>query len=228
MYYFLFKIAETPFVDEIINNSMDIWNKCLDHPFIKELENGTLPEEKFKLYMIQDSMYLRYYARAYGGAIMKSKTMKDIQMFYSLLSFVTDGESVTRINYLKKFNMSDDDIEFVERLPENKAYTDFLLSTAENSDVPEILMAVLPCTLTYSFLFRKMVERTPKFVNNKYWDVVEMYASDGLVDICNLVNKFTEEKCKDLSKDRKKKLNDIFRAASIHELNFWEMSYKDY
>ena len=51
------------FMEEVINSSMDIWNKYLEHPFIRELALGTLNEEKFKGYIIDDIVYLREYAR---------------------------------------------------------------------------------------------------------------------------------------------------------------------
>nr|WP_275507178.1 hypothetical protein [Clostridium coskatii] len=37
--------------------------------------------------------------------------MKDIQLYYSVLRFITDTESAVRLSYLKQFGMTDDDIE---------------------------------------------------------------------------------------------------------------------
>lgn len=50
-------------------------------PFVQELKSGILPFEKFKLYMIQDSIYFRHYARAYGKAMYHSTELRDIQFF---------------------------------------------------------------------------------------------------------------------------------------------------
>ncbi|MBN2367315.1 MAG: thiaminase II, partial [Calditrichaeota bacterium] len=35
-----------------------------EHPFVKGLGDGTLPMDKFRYYMIQDSIYIVDYARA--------------------------------------------------------------------------------------------------------------------------------------------------------------------
>lgn len=53
--------------------------------------------------------------------------------------------------------MTDDDIEFVQPLWENQNYIDFLLEIAEGNNVCEILMAVLLCMMSYSYIFRKAV-----------------------------------------------------------------------
>lgn len=133
------------FMKTVVENNLPIWNNCMDTPFIQELWTGKLPENKFKEYMIQDSIYLKHYARVYGQAIYCSKRLKDIQTFYSILNFVTDTESAVRIRYLKKYGVTDDDIESIKPLPENQNYIDFLLSQAKGQNVCEMLMAVLPC-----------------------------------------------------------------------------------
>ena len=51
--------------------------------------------------MVQDIIYLKHYARVYGKAIFHSTNFRDIQIYYSILSFFTDTESAIRINYLK-------------------------------------------------------------------------------------------------------------------------------
>ena len=47
------------FIRKTVENSMDIWDACLRHPFLEELHTGRLPEEKFTSYIVQDSIYIR-------------------------------------------------------------------------------------------------------------------------------------------------------------------------
>ena len=44
------------FMKTVVENNLPIWNNCMDTPFIQELWTGKLPENKFKEYMIQDSI----------------------------------------------------------------------------------------------------------------------------------------------------------------------------
>jgi thiaminase/transcriptional activator TenA len=53
----------------------DIYDKILKHPFIRGLIDGSLDEEAFRFYVIQDALYLRDYAR--GLALLGTKAPND-------------------------------------------------------------------------------------------------------------------------------------------------------
>lgn len=214
------------FMKETLERVLPIWNNCVDTPFVQEVKKGTLPMDKFKHYMIQDSIYLKHYARIYGKAMYHSKTLKDIQLFYSVLCFVTDTESTVRLRYLKQFGLTDNDIENIAPLPENQNYIDFMLDIAEEGSVCKMLMAVLPCMLSYSYIFRKIASE-PETQKSRYWDFIEDYADDRYAADCRLWSDFADEKCADLFSPEKQELAAIFEKASLLELNFWKMAYKE-
>lgn len=155
------------FMKRVLEKNIPIWEECIATPFIQELKTGALPMECFKEYMIQDSIYLKHYARIYGKMIYHAKSLREIQLYYSILSFVTETESAVRLRYQERFGMTDDDIEQIMPLPENQAYIDFLLETAKGGDGKEMLMAVLPCMMSYSYIFRRLASR-PESRNSGY------------------------------------------------------------
>lgn len=210
---------------EVIKKNIPIWDKCAATPFVRELQSGKLPFEKFKQYMIQDSIYLKNYARIYGKAIYHSTSLKNIQMYYSVLNFVTDTESAVRLKYLKQFGMTDNDIEFIEPLSENQEYIDFMFGVAEQGNVCEILMAVLPCMLSYSYIFRK-VAAAPESKQSRYWDFIQDYADDRYFEDCKAWCEFADTKCDHLPKESWERLSEIFEKASVLELDFWNMVYR--
>ena len=213
------------FMQEILKRSIPIWDDCADTPFVRELRSGKLPFEKFRQYIIQDSIYLKNYARIYGKAIYHSTTLKDIQVYYAVLSFVTDKESAVRLNYLKQFGMTDGDIEFIATLPENQEYIDFMLEVAEQGNICEILMAVLPCMLSYSYIFRK-IAAAPESRQSRYWDFIQDYADDRYFEDCKAWCEFSDTKCGHLPEETRKRLSEIFEKASVLELQFWNMAYR--
>ncbi|WP_252238485.1 TenA family protein [Clostridium sp. VAP51] len=213
------------FVKTLVDNSMDIWEAYLKHPFIIELQQGTLDIEKFKNYIVQDSIYLKEYARVYALGMYKSKTLKEIQNFYSILSFVNADETSTRLKYLKEWNITQEDIEVAEVKKENKEYIDFMMKIAEKQQVPEILMATLPCMFSYCYIGKEIKKNNPNIELTKYWDFIQDYASDLYAQSCIEWGNYAEELCKDFDTDKKTKLIKIFRQASICEMKFWDMSY---
>jgi len=227
LFFILFREEKImSFMKETIRKSLGIWDECVKSDFISELKKGSLPLEKFKNYMVQDSIYLKHYARIYGKAIFHSTNLRDIQLYYSILSFVTDTESAVRIHYLSSFGMADDDIEFVQPLQENQNYIDFLLEIAEGSNICEILMAVLPCMMSYSYIFRKIADE-PDSSKSRYWDFIQDYADGQYYEDCITWGKFAARKCKNSTDGEKEHLSKIFEKASILELDFWKMAYKE-
>ena len=215
------------FMEGILKQNMPVWDKCIATLFVQDMKDGTLPIEDFKEYMIQDSIYLKNYARVYGKAIYHAETLREIQLYYSILNFVTDTESVVRLNYLRQFGMTDDDIEFIDPLPENQNYIDFLFETAERGNGCEILMAVLPCMLSYSYIFRKLADE-PESRKSKYWDFIQDYADDRYAESCKEWCDFADKKCVSLSEADRKKLGSIFEKAGYLELDFWNMAYRSF
>ena len=108
------------FMEDILEQNKPVWDKCIATLFVQDMKDGKLPIEDFKEYMVQDSIYLKNYARLYGKMIWHSRALRDIQVYYGALNFVTEMESAVRLGYLKRFEMTDSDIEDLEPLPENQ------------------------------------------------------------------------------------------------------------
>lgn len=213
------------FMKKVLEKNIPIWDQCIATPFVQEMKAGTLPAECFQEYIIQDSIYLKYYAKVYGKEIYHAKTLREIQLYYSVLGFVTDTESAVRLRYLKQFGMTDEDIECIDPLPENRRYIDFLLEIAERGEEKEMLMAVLPCMMSYSYMFRKLAEEQES-KQSRYWDFIEDYADDCYAKCCEEWSQFADQKCEGLTNVEKEKLSSIFEMASLLELDFWMMPYR--
>lgn len=214
------------FMERAIAHSQDIWDNYLKQPFVLEMADGSLDPELFKKYVIQDSLYLKDYARVFALAMYKATTLEDMRAYYSILGFVNENESNTRIKYLREYGISDSELEEIAQEPENKAYTEFMLEVAKNCEAPEILMAVLPCMISYYHIGVWIVENTPNVENGRYYDMISDYSSDYYRESCEKWTAFANKKCEGLSEARKLKLLDIFRKSSEHETNFWDMSYR--
>ena len=69
------------FMDSVIARSKPLWDAAADESFLRQMGEGTLPREQFLDYIIQDSLYLRDYLRAYAMAIVKARSLKEMQVF---------------------------------------------------------------------------------------------------------------------------------------------------
>ncbi|MDE6189692.1 MAG: hypothetical protein K2G37_05355 [Clostridia bacterium] len=212
------------FMDGIIKNSLRLWEDAANETFLEEMGKGTLDRQKFLDYIVQDSIYLRDYLKAFAMAMYKSDSLKQMQVFYSILGFVNDSENATRLKYLQDNGMTDDDVEKIQRKPACKAYTQFLLDTAKDEEIPEILMAVMPCMLGYYYVFKSVLDRYPSVMQSYFAPLVGDYTSEFYKQCCEYWTEYCNEICKGIEGERKEKLNKLFEEASAHELYFWQMA----
>ena len=87
-------------------------------------------------------------------------------------------------------------------------------------------MAVLPCMLSYSYIFRKLAAE-PESRQSRYWDFIRDYADEKYADSCREWCAFADQKCNEIPEMKQKNLADIFDKASLLEHDFWMMAYKN-
>jgi len=88
----------------------DIYGKILKHPFIQGLTEGTLDEEAFRFYVIQDALYLKDYAR--GLALLGAKAPQDqwLMMFAEHAREVIVVERALHEGFFRDWQMGDEDV----------------------------------------------------------------------------------------------------------------------
>lgn len=216
------------FTDYLYENSKEVWDKYIEHPFLIELGEGTLDKEKFRKYLIQDYLYLIEYAKVYAMACVKSRNMKELKKFHNGVAGSIETETANHIMYLKDFGENIENMEFKYKLNmTNESYTSYMKSISVTGTIEEIVAAVLPCTWSYNYIGLKLKEKyKDKLEGNFFESWIETYASDEYVAFKNEWLDFTNELCENLPQDTKEKLKDIFLRASKYELEFWNMAYK--
>ena len=62
-----------------------IWDAQLKHPFVVALGKGTLPERKFKYYILQDARFLGDLARLFAAAAEGAPDAESVLKFAQLV-----------------------------------------------------------------------------------------------------------------------------------------------
>ena len=213
------------FVQDVIKENEIIWEECLNTDFLKKLADGTLDEECFKGYIIDDSLYLREYAKVFAYGMVNAKDMEDIRNYYSFLSFVNESEGATRVYYINKYGINDRDVWEMSMRKENADYTQYMLAVAKNALSPaKVMMATLPCMLSYAWIFKKILKENKGILDTPYGRFVSDYADGEYDKLCDKWVEYAKEKCKDLSEEEKAECRKIFTDCSKFELGFWKMS----
>ena len=166
-------MTDLPFVSALVQADLPVWEQCLQTEFLQKMENGILSEDCFKSYLVEDSLYLREYAKIFAWGMTKATTMAAMRTYYSLLSFVQENEDLTRLRYLEQYGLREADIQSLPLRPESRAYLDCMIDAARTGEgEAECLMACLPCMLSYGWLFQKLLQRSPAVKDTYYGALV--------------------------------------------------------
>lgn len=213
------------FRDKLFKEVDDIWNKYLEHPFIKGMKTGELDKEKFKEYLIQDYLYLKEYSKVFCLGITKSNSMNEMRFLYNSISGIMKEEA-SHIIYMEKFGLNPKEVEKINPHKNNENYTNYMLSVGIKEGVREIAIATLACTWSYNFI-AKYLKDVSKKENNFYSEWIEMYSGKSYTDCTEEWLDYIDCICKDISSEEEKRLITIFKKCSEYELDFWNIALEN-
>lgn len=211
------------FTTDLWRSIEDIYTEILAHPFLTGLTDGTLPEECFRHYVLQDALYLRDYARALSLAGVRSPGEDVLVMFNEHSAGAVMVERSLHDSFLKDLGIPETELDRTPIAPTTLAYTSYLLRTASLGDYPEVLGAVLPCYWIYAEVGKALLEKGSP--NAMYQKWVETYGGEDFNALVEAVLDVTDHACEDLNPSQEKKVMESFVTTSRYEWMFWNMGW---
>ena len=215
------------FLKRITDKAMPVWQQCLETDFVRGIGDGSLSMEDFMFYIVQDSIYLRNYARVLAMGIVKAPDLSQVKTFYSLLSFVNEGEGSTRLKYLEAAGISEKQADSSPPHRDNTAYTDFMMDCAVKGDAAEILYSALPCMFSSYWIFTQLISQYPDSMNDVYGPFLADYTDDYYLKVCHRWADYAEQLVSDYTQEKLDRLENIYIRSSEYELAFWKMKKQD-
>jgi len=102
----------------------NVYAEILAHPFLTGLTDGTLAEERFRFYVLQDALYLREYARALSLAGVRSPDVSALVMFNEHSAGAITVERSLHEAFLKDLGLAPEEVKATNASPTTLAYTD--------------------------------------------------------------------------------------------------------
>ena len=204
-----------------------IWEDGYNHPFVQELGKGILSKEKFKFYLLQDYIYLFEYAKIFALATVKSKNKKLITNFSKTQYEIINIELNIHKKYMRKFGISEKEINCAKPSLFNKAYTSSMISYGLTGNLAEILAAVFPCAWTYyDYATRLRKKYNNLLEKNFYKSWILNYSSEQFLDSFEWFYDTLDELVSNMTELQRKNIQEIFSSSIEFEYLFWDMSYK--
>ena len=204
-----------------------IWNAQLIHPFVIALGNGTLPEQTFRYYILQDARFLGDLARVFSAAAQKAPDSDSALRFNKLAADTIIVERSLHENYGTQWKMTAKKMSSVPMAPTNYAYTRHMLSVAASGTAAEITVVALPCAWIYCVIGRHLLRKGPPPKNHPYRDWLMLYASPEFADVQRWMRKKVDQWAETAGIDEKKRMEEAFIISSRYEWMFWEMAWNE-
>lgn len=193
----------------------DIAERCLVHPFVTGLADGSLDKEAFKRYVAQDAFFLRAFRKAFALAIARCDDTETAKIFHNLMGGVLK-ELNLHAAYSKEMGI---EIDSVTPFPQCQAYTDFLQKTAWQDSVAEIVAAMAPCMVLYAWLGTRLQGTISP--NTPYIKWIDTYASEDMQQLAKTMETLLDRMAQDTPEIR-----HAYRYAMKCEYDFFSAPLK--
>jgi thiaminase/transcriptional activator TenA len=208
--------------DDLFQAVKPIWDAQLEHPFVQGIGDGSLEPERFKRWVRQDYLYLKDFARIFAWAVAKADRLESMSRYASVLHLTLNTEMALHRDYAGRFGLSPEELEAEAMWPTTRAYTDFLVRTAADGDMADLLAALLPCAWGYVYVAQQLA-RNPRPADQRYADWIDQYASEEFAAASEWLKNELNRLASAADADKRQRLEELFVVSSRYEWQFWQM-----
>lgn len=216
---------------EAISFSQELWStgaatyaEILRHPFLTRLTDGTLDKDAFRYFVIQDSHYLRSYARALSLVSSRATDPDDVALFARHASEAITVEKELHASLLGGLGLSAGAVDEHGAGPTTTAYTSYLLGICATGTYAEAVATVLPCYWVYRDVGRELLARSSPDPLYAQW--IATYGSPEFDAVVESVLAVTDRLGVDLSPSERRRCHQHFATTTRYEWMFWDAAYQ--
>lgn len=214
----------TSFLIEARGENVRLLQAIHELPFNRDLAAGTLRQDRFQHYLIQDGLYLTDYARALAALAAKAPSAVLIAQFANNAAGAVHFEQEMQHSYLAKFGVDRRAAQSAERSPTCLGYTSFLLAEAQTGSYETLLAALLPCFSIYAEVGTAIAQRT--VADNPFALWIDTYASDEFQTAVRAAEAAADDAAEHVHPDLRRRMLALFRRSVEFEWMFWDAAYR--
>jgi thiaminase/transcriptional activator TenA len=212
------------FSAELWQSTADIYAAILAHPFVAGLTDGSLPQEAFTYYVVQDALYLKWYAKALAAVASRAPDTAGTEMFARHAAGIVEVEMSLHASLLADLDIDAADAARAEEAPTTLAYTSYLLAAARGGSYAEGVGAVLPCYWIYWEVGKHLLGRGSP--NRRYQKWIDTYGAEEFGAEALEVIAVADRLGPGLAATERDLVRRHFRATTRYEWLFWDMGYR--
>jgi len=203
----------------------DWYDAILTHPFVAGLADGTLAEDVFARYLVDDAHYLSRYGSALA---MLAARAGDPALSAELARAAADAIEAERLmhaEFLVPRGLDPDGPGAAEPTPTCRAYAGALLADAAYAPVEVGLAGLLPCFRVYLEVGRAVAARATDAAH-PYRAWIDTYADPAFDAAVTRAEGWTDRLAAAATPERRADMLAAYERATRFEWMFWDASWR--
>ncbi len=193
-------------------------------PFNAELAAGSLSRARFQGYLLQDSLYLKDYARALAILAAKAPDSNLILEYSKAAEVCIVVERALHEGFLTAFGVAPAEIEAAEPSPTTLAYSNYLLATVYGASFEVGVAAVLPCFWVYREVGLAIAETAAS--PNPYQAWIDTYAGEDFGAAVERQLAIADRLAAAVAPQTLAAMEKAFLRCTRLEWMFWDSAYR--
>eukprot|EP00980_Cylindrotheca_fusiformis_P013929 scaffold3618_cov129-Cylindrotheca_fusiformis.AAC.29 len=211
---------------ELWDNAASMIAVTEKHPFLVAMVDGTLANDSFQYYVIQDALYLQEFAdclRRLGESASSPEASAQLKGF---AKGAAEAELSLHNSFFVEWKIS---AEGAKEMPHTLLYTSYMKRVVATRSHKQGLSALLPCFWVYMHVGKTMLKlreelgdtckRAPQF---DAW--IDMYGGDDFEKHVREYIALVDAECKTATEDELKEMQEHFNMCCKLEHMFWDQA----
>jgi thiaminase/transcriptional activator TenA len=205
------------FSEQLMSAVEPQWRAMLEHPFLRQTADGTLPAGRFEMWLRQDYLFVREDIGFIGGLLAQSP----IHLRRMLAEFIAALHQEMDLfeSMAKELGVN---LERIEAAPICHAYNMFLLATVHTRSFAESFTVLYGSEKAYYDSWTQVKKlQTQK---SPYQRFIDHWSSDAFAAWVNQLAQALDSLASGCGTDELKRMEDLLRLTARYEYLFWDMA----
>lgn len=200
--------------DMVWEEATPLYQEILNHPFVIEMAEGSLPREKYNIYTEQDVLYLKYDSEAFK--IASEYAPNEFEKTYLF------NEHIKMEKYVQQY-LEQRANSIIDPLAECETYSQYVLKAVHSQNYYYMTGVLTPCIISYSYIANHYIDLIDSSHPYSGWFI---YYYQNLGRIVGNAKKVINSILQDANDVEYKDFLNGFKESMKMETLFWDGMYR--
>lgn len=211
--------GEARFTDWLRARSEPDWTNATTHAFVEELGAGTLADDAFARYLVQDYAFVETLVSLVGYGVAQAPTMESKAELAAFLGAITTDEDDYFRRSFEALSVPESTWSDPETNATTAAFRDLLLRAGRGGGYAETLAVLVPAEWVY-LEWATAVDAPPEPFYLAEW--IELHATPGFESTVEWLRSELDQRGPALADARQERIERLFRRAVALEVAFFD------